>query len=121
MKTNQIYLLIIVLAVLGTYCSNIYTISFPDKFDLPDKGFYTVFYIQDKGSESQSELPDFLNPSTPHKMSTLILKNREDFNELYGENIEKTPYFIFVDSEETIFQTSDLKEAGLFFEENVYK
>ncbi|MDP5277239.1 hypothetical protein [Chengkuizengella axinellae] len=121
MRTNRIYLLFIIIFLLGSYYFNINTISFPEKSDVPDKGYFTIFYIHDNSANYQSELPDFMNPTKPHKMSLLVFDSREEFNELYGEEIQNTPHIIFVDAEENIFQSSDLKKAKSFFEENVYK
>ena len=123
MKFSLLTLILIALSLCG--CSNT-SIKFPNELDVPDKGYYTVFYITDLSGTSKNDLNDdmlpvFLKSEPPHKMSTLELAELKDFNESYGEhfNISKTPYYIFLDSEKNIFQTSDLNKAEEFFSENI--
>ncbi|MBW9235584.1 hypothetical protein JQK62_25995, partial [Leptospira santarosai] len=69
---------------------------------VPDEGEYTVFYIDDLSGTITQEitdemLPTFLKSELPHKMSTLIPVELQDFNQLYDTqfNINNTPYYIF--------------------------
>jgi hypothetical protein len=107
-------------------CSKTTSINFPEKLDVPDAGEYTVFYIDDLSGTINQEItdemiPTFLKSEPPHKMSTLIPVELQDFNQLYDAqfNINNTPYYIFLDSEENIFQTNDINKAKEFFKENI--
>ena len=124
MKNNIFNLLLISLLLCG--CAKTPSIQFPNELDVPDDGEYTVFYIDDlsvtsKKVTSDDMLPIFLKSEPPHKMSTLQLVDLKDFNKSYGNHfkISKTPYYIFLDSEKNIFQTSDINKANEFFSENI--
>ncbi|WP_421385344.1 hypothetical protein ACOJQI_11445 [Bacillus salacetis] len=103
-------------------CTKEFSFSFPQKLDVPDKGKYTVFYIDDSKDLTDIKLPEFLEPETPHNMQTLYPYEIEQFNKLYGNiEINDSPYYIFVDSEEKIFKTGNLDKAADFFEKNILK
>ena len=117
---------LILIALLLCGCSKTTSINFPEKLDVPNEGEYTVFYIDDLTGTINQEitddmLPTFLKSESPHKMSTLIPVELQDFNQLYDAKfkINNTPYYIFLDSEENIFQTNDINKAKEFFKENI--
>ncbi|TYR74493.1 hypothetical protein FZC79_13520 [Rossellomorea vietnamensis] len=112
----------IFIAIFLCGCAKETSFNFPQNLDVPDKGKYTVFYIDDNKDISDDMLPEFLRIEGSHNMQTLYPSNIEEFNQLY-DNIQITdsPYYIFLGSEEKIFKTGDINKAAEFFSENILK
>ncbi|ADC51581.1 MULTISPECIES: hypothetical protein [Alkalihalophilus] len=119
---NKFILLIIVLCLVSGCKNEVNTsqFSYPQLLPAEDgKYSYVVIYPNE---HTEHRIPEFMRGYEQNSNLTLgTMMSLENFNLEYSElAIGEAPYYVFLDTNGIVFETSDEREAGEFYLENIH-
>ena len=109
-----LYILLLLLLLVG--CTN--KGGFPSSEDLPKNGRYSIILIFPE--DENFEKPMFLQDYVERDIEEIRFLYFDSLDDKYSSlNIEIVPYYIFLNHKGIVFETANINEAELFYNQKV--